>query len=97
MYWFYGRNLIEITSNEYFSQVSHLLTLGIENVPDMFYDMTVGDTYFSVVRTNGCDYLMFASRLSIDDSDSFFCKMETITEEDRERIRKILDAPVSIF
>ena len=100
-YWFFQaghyNSLIEIAANEYFEQVQNLVNAGIENNREKYDDFQHGDSYVSVIHTDGCDYIAVGSKIAADDIDCFYCKRFTITKKQSEEIRKFLDTPVSIF
>ena len=64
-----------------------------ENI-DLISHEIDGSTEIFTIRLDGCTYMWYASHWNVGwegdiDSDSFYCKMETMTAQEREELMEL--------
>lgn len=86
-YIFFNKDIEEITPQEF---ASYFIP---ENKDKVIYD-TDGSSECYTVRTDGCDYIRVGSHWNVGwegdvDMDSFFCKIQTMSQAEREELREL--------
>lgn len=90
----FGKEVIEITEQEFYQKLQD------NKESTNIYES--GSTEYWVVKTDGADYMQYSSMWNVGwqgdvDSDQFYCKVETLTKAEVERLTKIFtQAPQEI-
>jgi hypothetical protein len=81
----FGRDLIEISLYEFYQVVDKL----DHAVTWRHFDAS---TEICTISTDGVEYMCYGSTYSVQgghDGDSFYCKLVTMTQAEREKLRKL--------